>query len=384
MLTTIYLIRHAEAEGNLYRRCQGHYNSLLTPFGVKQTEFLAGRFAGLPLDAIYASDLYRAFTTAKAIADRKGMQVITLPQLREIDMGQWEDKCWAELPVFYPNDALLWMTEPWRCRPPEGETIMDAGRRCFSALKKIAAEHPNGAAAVVSHGSAIRGALCLALKLPEDKMMDVGWGDNTCVAKLLFDGDSVTVEYQNDASHLPDEYSTFHRLSWSNSKEAPSSAQIWFRPIDFDTEADTALNYVEDIYQIAYGSAHLLDKEHMLMRMRRMAAIDKRAVCFGVLGIDEPCALICLDMMDDQQPDTGAIAALCVSEKYRGFGFAAQLLGHATSVYRSWGKDYLSIKPAAHNLRAQAFYRKEGFLEEGQFSNERGQHLVFRKRIKVD
>ena len=35
-MTNIYLIRHAEAEGNLYRRIQGQYNSKITPLGEKQ------------------------------------------------------------------------------------------------------------------------------------------------------------------------------------------------------------------------------------------------------------------------------------------------------------------------------------------------------------
>ena len=29
-MTTIYLVRHAEAEGNLYRIAHGHYNSWMT------------------------------------------------------------------------------------------------------------------------------------------------------------------------------------------------------------------------------------------------------------------------------------------------------------------------------------------------------------------
>ncbi len=35
-MTTIYLIRHAEAEGNLYRRIHGQYDSLVTKRGYKQ------------------------------------------------------------------------------------------------------------------------------------------------------------------------------------------------------------------------------------------------------------------------------------------------------------------------------------------------------------
>ena len=29
-MTKIYLIRHAEAEGNLYRMAHGHYNGMIT------------------------------------------------------------------------------------------------------------------------------------------------------------------------------------------------------------------------------------------------------------------------------------------------------------------------------------------------------------------
>ena len=35
-MTTIYLIRHAEAEGNLYRRAHGWYNSIITDRGYRQ------------------------------------------------------------------------------------------------------------------------------------------------------------------------------------------------------------------------------------------------------------------------------------------------------------------------------------------------------------
>ena len=50
-MTTLYLIRHAEAEGNLYRRIHGWYDALVTPNGLRQIEALEGRFAGVPVDA---------------------------------------------------------------------------------------------------------------------------------------------------------------------------------------------------------------------------------------------------------------------------------------------------------------------------------------------
>ena len=44
-MTTVYLIRHAEAEGNLYRRVHGWYDSLITENGYRQIAALRGRIA---------------------------------------------------------------------------------------------------------------------------------------------------------------------------------------------------------------------------------------------------------------------------------------------------------------------------------------------------
>ncbi len=58
MRTAVYIIRHAEAEGNVYRRCHGQYNALLTTRAYKQLPYLAKRFENVPLAAVYSSDLF--------------------------------------------------------------------------------------------------------------------------------------------------------------------------------------------------------------------------------------------------------------------------------------------------------------------------------------
>ena len=95
-MTTVYLIRHAEAEGNLYRRAQGHYNSTITDRGYRQIAALAKRFADIPIDAVYSSDLARTCTTALAVTCPKKLPLHTSEQLREVGMGVWEDRTWAE------------------------------------------------------------------------------------------------------------------------------------------------------------------------------------------------------------------------------------------------------------------------------------------------
>ena len=66
-MTEIYLIRHAEAEGNLYRIVQGHFNSYITGRGHRQIAALAERFRDVHLDALYSSDLRRTVATAGAV-----------------------------------------------------------------------------------------------------------------------------------------------------------------------------------------------------------------------------------------------------------------------------------------------------------------------------
>ena len=67
MTTKLYLIRHAEAEGNLFRVAHGQYDSNITPRGYRQLAYLRRRFQDIRLDAVYGSDLTRAHTTASAL-----------------------------------------------------------------------------------------------------------------------------------------------------------------------------------------------------------------------------------------------------------------------------------------------------------------------------
>lgn len=102
-MTTIYLIRHAEAEGNRYRRAHGWYNSTITDRGYHQIAALAKRFADTKFDAVYSSDRFRTMITALAIYKTHGLPLRTVRALREIDVGYWEDTPWAELERIDPE-----------------------------------------------------------------------------------------------------------------------------------------------------------------------------------------------------------------------------------------------------------------------------------------
>ena len=96
-MTNIYLIRHAEAEGNLYRIAQGHVDGRLTTRGWEQVKALSRRFEDIHVDAVYASDLYRTCATASAIYLPKKLTLHKDPSLREVNLGDWEGKPWGEI-----------------------------------------------------------------------------------------------------------------------------------------------------------------------------------------------------------------------------------------------------------------------------------------------
>lgn len=384
-MTTVYLIRHAEAEGNVYRRCHGQYDSLLTERAYQQLPYLADRFEDVPLDAIYASDLYRARHTAKAIADRKGMKVHVRPVLREIAMGEWEDKTWAILPREAPEQYVKWQTRPWECEVPGGERVLDTGDRVLGGLSQLAREWDGKSIAVVSHGSAIRGILCRVLGYEPEQIGQVGWGDNTCVAKFEFDGDTIRPIYWNDASHLPEDLSTFAKIGWTNSRGVPMSVQAWFRPYNPESAEDRALliGFAREFYRNAYGSTDMLDEDAWMTDTDAMAAKHDRAVTIGMVE-DQPVALVRMNVCDESEPGIGKVGSFVISEDYRGTGLSGQILGQAISVYRALGKDYLCAYVAKNNARAHGFYDKYGFHNQGEVMKPEGLHDKMVKKIKVE
>jgi broad specificity phosphatase PhoE len=177
MATTILLARHGETDWNAARRVQGHTDVPLNERGREQARALADELRDEPLDAVYASDLLRAHETARIVAERKGLDVIVLPELRERHFGTWEGLTDREVFERYPEArAGSW---------GDGETRDEMSRRVLEALRRIAAGHPGGQVLVVAHGGPLRAVLHAA-------------GGNTAgeianchVARMAIEGDTM-------------------------------------------------------------------------------------------------------------------------------------------------------------------------------------------------
>ena len=228
-MTTVYLIRHAEAEGNLYRRAQGHYNSTITDRGYRQIAALAKRFADIPIDAVYSSDLARTCTTALAVTCPKKLPLHTSEQLREVGMGVWEDRTWAEITRTDREQLVLFNTDCGKWHVEGGQDIVSVRERMTAELARIIDAHPGQTVAVFSHGMALRMLIGTLQGLTLAEIDRTGHAENTAVAKLACSEDGIRVLYRDDASHLPPELLSLAHQAWTKDKEG-LEAGIWFAP----------------------------------------------------------------------------------------------------------------------------------------------------------
>ena len=205
MSTTIYLIRHGQSLGNLEGRFLGHTDLDLTETGYKQAECAAAFFEDIHVDAFYASDRMRAFNTAKAIADKKGLSVTPEENFRELFAGKWEMMRYVDIPNVYPD---LW--RDWQnanvpdLRAPEGESMSELFERAYSALLKIAKKHEGQAVVIALHATPIRLILNHIAKRELCELYKTPWASNASVTKLIFENGSFEVEFFDECRHLGD------------------------------------------------------------------------------------------------------------------------------------------------------------------------------------
>ena len=137
-MTEIYLIRHAQAEGNLYRMMQGHWDGDVTELGKKQIDALALRFKDIHIDALYTSDLYRTRLTASAITRFHDIPMNATPLFREINVGPWETLFFGN--VFHEENeqAEFFIHDPEKWHVDGAETYAQVADRAYPALEELA------------------------------------------------------------------------------------------------------------------------------------------------------------------------------------------------------------------------------------------------------
>ena len=242
-----------------------------------------------------------------------------------------------------------------------GESFEELRDRLSAAIRQIARNHPNETVAVVSHGTAIRNTLAVFQGMSIEESAGLPHSDNTAVSLLEFDGDTVRVVFHDDASHLPEEISTFAKQRWwKQDTGSLADANMWFRPLDMEREDDFYRQCRGEAWLNIHGSWDNYDGDAFARDALEQWRFDHNSVICVMLG-EETAGVLQLDLRRDADKGIGYIPFVYMMPTLRKRGLGVQLIGQAVSVYRPLGRDYLRLRCAPDNLVAQRFYKRYGF-----------------------
>ncbi len=357
-MTEIYLIRHTQAEGNVYRAMQGHWDGDVTALGLRQIDALAERFRAVPIDALYSSDLKRAMLTAEAIRRRRPLELHTRADLREINVGPWEARFFADIDHDLPREADLFVHHPESFFLEGAESYHDVRRRAAAALEEIARGNDGKTVAVVSHGVTIRCLLShmLGKTLDDPELPICG---NTGVCHLFYDEGVWRVDYIDDCSHL----GSLAAPSW---KKTPALRAEPFSPA---AESGFYSACYADAWRFAHGTLEGFSPETYLAAAESHHRADEGSV-LRLLDGEDCVGLLDLDPARGAHAGYGWISLLYLDGEHRGRGLGVQLLGRALMYFRLLGRAAVRLHAAEDNAAALRFYEQHGFRRLG-FENGR-------------
>jgi len=217
----LLLARHGETLWNAERRFQGRTDVALSPRGRAQAEALGRALGSYRVAAAYVSPFRRARETAEIALAGTGVPSITLDELRELSLGEWEGCTVDEVRARDGDPYRAWLLAPHDCPPPGGEPLDAVSARVRVAVERIAAAHPNGDdVLIVAHGGVISVYACALL----------GCSFNT-LWRLRVDNASLTVVRPprlvslNDTAHLPRALATATHVRASIAGGAPAPSR---------------------------------------------------------------------------------------------------------------------------------------------------------------
>ncbi len=382
-MTTVYLIRHAEAEGNLHRRIHGHYNALITENGFLQIKALEERFREIPVDGVWASDLYRTMTTARSIYEPKGLELHTDSQLREIHMGDWEDHPWGEIYYTQPEEMTRFNTCDPEWQAPNGEDLAQVGDRVLEAVTRIARQYPNQTVAIFTHGTAIRQVLANVMGLTPQQWNTLSHSENTAVSCLNYDGEKFQIQYHGDASHLSEDLTTLGKQMWWRKDGKARDVNLWFRPIQWPQEKELYVEARHEAWISVHGTEIPFDGDGFLADAQTHLSHTPWGVTVA-MAEDQVAGILQLDPQRYQEDGAGYIPFFYIVPQRREQNLGIQLIGQAVAFYRKLGRDRLRLRCAPHNHRAQHFYQKYGFYKIGDETGSRVPLDILEKYIGYD
>jgi len=156
-MTEIWFIRHGETAWNREGRLQGWQDISLNEAGQSQAAQLAKHLGSTTdtFDALYSSDLRRAYETAEQISTHTALRIRTEPGLRERGFGILEGLDLARIDELSPDAAAARTSRDPNLPIEGGESLGQFQARIIATVDDIAHRHSGERILAVAHGGVL-------------------------------------------------------------------------------------------------------------------------------------------------------------------------------------------------------------------------------------
>ena len=201
-MTRLLLVRHGETEWNRQKRHQGQKDIPLNEFGRQQVSALSRRLKTEPINALYTSDLCRAWETAKTISiNFSELVIVKDARLREMNFGEWEGLTWSEIREKDPSVVENWLNYLAEKGPPGGENLFRFSKRIRNFSDEIIKSHSNETILLVAHGGTMMVLICLLLGHPIERYWQFRI-EKASLSDICVYPEGAIINQLNDTSHL--------------------------------------------------------------------------------------------------------------------------------------------------------------------------------------
>lgn len=204
-MTRLILIRHGQSLANERNLFAGHSDFDLSELGHTQAALAADYLADREhIDAIYASDLLRAYHTATPLAKKLGMDVIKDTGLREIFGGEWESMSFSDIAEKYPREFRVWREDYSRACPVGGEATAQVYERIVPHICEIAKKHDGQTVLCATHATVVRAFDSYARGYTKHETGRISFPHNASINIYSYEQGRVSIIQTNIIDHLGD------------------------------------------------------------------------------------------------------------------------------------------------------------------------------------
>lgn len=204
-MVTLIIVRHGFSQGNKEKLFAGQLDVPLDEVGQKQAisicEHIVNHYS---VDAIYSSNLCRAYDTVRPLATALSLPIAVNQGLCEIHQGNWQGSRIPDIAKQFPDEYRQYKESLGLFPIPGGETYAQVMARATQTVDEIARRHDGQTVVLASHGGWILSLFAAWDKTPLEKLQATAQVPNGSISVVRYQDGTAEFSVRGLTDHLTD------------------------------------------------------------------------------------------------------------------------------------------------------------------------------------